>query len=263
MRCASAADLALSVRDVVERHDGATSGSSAGACATESLLPLAAAAGRQQRKQLDAAQIVKTRKPPRGLRLQPVPAPAAVARELARRLLTRLHRVRYRDHRPEPRARATDHPDRRDAHRRRQAAPAGTYSTSWSTRSARFRGQHPHPRHHAGDGAGRATIAAVLPAFHAFAQGDRAGWRTTPTFDMRFLEAQTATNVPRLRPAGARRCCYSRRWCTPAGIAPAGSDRRAPGRQRAGPATAVGDDGDGGDLPKLMPLLDGRAQHPR
>ena len=106
-----------------------------------------------------------------------------------------------------------------------------------------------HPRHHAGDGAGRAhhrRRAARLPRLRA---GDRAGGaqRRLRHALSRVLQAalhrhqpdQPVLDTPLLG-GGA----------PAAGIAPAGGDRRAPGRQRAGAAHRGGRcDGDGGDLP--------------
>ena len=65
-------------------------------------------------------------------------------------------------------------------------------------------------------------------------------WRTTPPSTCA-SSAQAALHRRRLRPAGARHAAAVGGGTPAAGIAPAGGDRRAPGRQRAGRHTAVGD----------------------
>ena len=106
--------------------------------APRGVLPLPAAA-RGRGRALEAAQVVRGDSRPEYYDFdlfQTVRAGARARRPAAGR--AELHGVRHRDHRARSVGRRRDHPDRRDPHRQRQAAPRTRASSSWSTRGGRF-----------------------------------------------------------------------------------------------------------------------------
>ena len=196
---------ALTVRDVVERHGGEfwfERERVRHQAFFRFLLPLADAAGDSRRP--NAAALHHDSRPEYydfDL-FRASDEPARAGRPAAGR--AELHRVRHRDHRPGPVRRRRDHPDRRHAHRQRQAAAPG------ELRAAGRPAARPAGRRHRRSTASSPRwwpasrpSTAVLPAFHAFAQRHRAGGA-----QRRLRHALPAAEGGRhrraLRPAGAR-----------------------------------------------------------